>query len=79
MGDLPLTDEHRMLLQMRDTLYEGNWGDFEEDLRARAEDRPHVFATVPRSREMKAVIERHLSMIGEMRGWESTHQRLLTA
>lgn len=33
-GDgFPLTDEHRMLLRIRDTLYEGSW----EDLRGTCE------------------------------------------
>ena len=34
-NDLRLTDEHRMLLRMRDTLYEGSWDDFAHDLRAK--------------------------------------------
>ena len=72
-----LSDEHRMLLRIRDTLYEGNWEDFVEDLRARAEERPHVFETVPRSPEMKATIENHLAMIDAMRAWEAQHARTL--
>jgi len=65
-----LTDTHRMLLQMRDTLYEGSWDDFEHDLRARGECKPHVFETVPTSKEMQRTILGHLALISEMREWE---------
>ncbi|MGB2984596.1 MAG: hypothetical protein WBE26_01825 [Phycisphaerae bacterium] len=79
-GDgFPLTDEHRMLLRIRDTLYEGSWEDFARDLRARAEDRPHVFETVPVSSQMKATIASHLAMIDQMQGWEAEHDRTLSA
>jgi hypothetical protein len=71
--EFPLTAEHRMLLRIRDTLYEGNWDDFEADLRARVEDRPHVFETVATSPEMKATIAHHLTMIAAMREWEADH------
>ena len=74
-----LTDEHGMLLRMRETLYEGSWGDFVEDLRARAEDRPHVFETVPTSAEMRTTIASHLAMIEAMREWEERHHRTLKA
>ena len=74
-----LTDEHRMLLRMRETLYEGSWDDFVEDLRARAEDRPHVFETVPTSPEMRTTIASHLAMIEAMREWEARHARTLKA
>ena len=66
----PLTDEHRMLLRIRDTLYEGNWEDFIRDLTAKSEGKPHVFETVPASPEMKATIDRHLRLIRDMRSWE---------
>jgi hypothetical protein len=74
-----LTDEHRMLLRMRETLYEGSWDDFVEDLRARAEDQPHVFETVPTSPEMRTTIASHLAMIEAMREWEERHARTLKA
>ena len=74
-----LTDEHRMLLRIRDTLYEGSWEDFARDLRARAEDRPHVFETVPASSHMKATIASHLAMIDQMQSWEAKHGRTLSA
>ena len=68
-----LTAEHRMLLQMRDTLYEGSWEDFIEDLRAREEGRPHVFETIPDTPGMKDTIHNHLDMIADMRLWEEKH------
>ena len=34
-NDLRLTDEHRMLLRMRDTLYEGSWDDVAQDFPAK--------------------------------------------
>ncbi len=65
-----LTDEQRMLVRMRDTLYEGNWDDFARDLEARASGGRHVFETVPTSPAMKNTIAHHLSLISEMAGWE---------
>ena len=76
---LSLTDEHRMLLQIRDTLYEGSWEDFIHDLRARAEGRPHVFEIGPASERMKATIAGHLAMIEQMQSWEAAHGRALRA
>ena len=73
----PLTDEHRMLLHIRDTLYEGSWEDFMRDLQARAVDKPHVFETIPRSPAMKAAIAHHLTLIDKMQAWEARHQRTL--
>lgn len=72
---IPLSDEQRMLLQMRDTLYEGSWDDFVADLRARAGGRPHVFETVPVSARMKATIDHHLDLIAQMRAQESDAER----
>ena len=74
----PLTEEHRMLLRIRDTLYEGSWEDFAGDLRARAQGRPHVFDTVPPSPAVKATIERHITMIDAMQAWETLHGRTLS-
>ena len=68
-----LSNEQRMLLRMRDTLYEGSWEDFERDLRARLEGQPHVFATVPDTPGMKTTIAQHLVMIDAMRKWEAEH------
>lgn len=76
--EFSLSDEHRMLLHMRDTLYEGSWEDFERDLRARAGGQPHVFETVPTSPQMRATIRQHLAMIDTMRTWELDHARTLS-
>lgn len=76
---MPLSEEHRMLLRMRDTLYEGSWDDFVHDLKARVTDRPHVFATVPESRGMRSTIERHLLLISQMADWERLHDSVLGA
>ena len=73
----PLTEDHRMLLKIRDTLYEGSWEDFIHDLEARAAGRPHVFELVPASASMKATITSHLRMIDEMRKWEAALGRPL--
>ena len=78
-SEFPLTEEHRMLLRIRDTLYEGDWGDFVRDLQARMEDRPHVFETVPDSPEMKATIAGHLRMIAQMERWEVRYGCTLSA
>ncbi len=68
--EFPLTADHRMLLQMRDTLYEGSWEDFLCDLRARAQSRPHVYDITPPSPDMKETIANHIAMIEQMREWE---------
>jgi hypothetical protein len=72
-----LTDDHRMLLQIRDTLYEGSWEDFIRDLEARAAGRPHVFELVPASPQMLATIASHLTMIEGMQAWEASQGRPL--
>jgi hypothetical protein len=72
-----LTDEQRMLLDIRDTLYEGSWVDFERDLEARMNAAPHVFETVPASPEMRVTIRGHLRLIEEMRSWEAKHNQVL--
>ncbi len=74
-----LTEEHRMLLQMRDSLYEGCWEDFIRDLEARAFGKPHVYETVPTSDQMKSTIKNHLLMIANMVAWEQQHDTSLTA
>jgi hypothetical protein len=75
----PITDEHRMLLQIRDTLYEGNWNDFLRDLYARAQSRPHVFEIVAPSAEAKSTIAHHVALIEQMRNWEADHDCVLRA
>lgn len=73
-----LTADDRMLLRMRDTLYEGCWDDFERDLRARAGGRPHVFDTIPETPSMPTTIATHLKLIAAMRAWEERYGRVLT-
>lgn len=75
---LTLTPAHRMLIQMRDTLYEGSWDDFCRDLKARICGEPYVFEIVQASPRMKHTIEDHLVMIDQMRAWEARHARPLT-
>lgn len=75
---LDLTDEHRMLLDIRDTLYEGSWDDFKADLAARAASKPHVFETVPASVDVQETIHSHLALIDAMSAWERRHGRRLT-
>ena len=76
---LPLTEEMRMLVRIRDTLYEGSWEDFVSDLRARAAGRPHVYTIVPDSPEMTATIGNHLALIDKMQAWEASHLKVLRA
>ncbi len=73
-GDQPgLTDEQRMLVDLRDALYEGSWEDFRLDLTARRESRPHVFDTVPECSRLGEVIDRHLQVIDDLERWEQHH------
>ena len=72
-----LTEEQRMLLDLRDVLYEGNWDDFRNDLTARQESRPHVFDTIPPSPGLRDTIARHLRVIDELERWERNHRRRL--
>lgn len=76
---LKLTDAHRMLLDVRDTLYDGSWDEFRFDLQARATDKPHVFETVPTSAKMLDTIRDHLNLIDEMSRWERINKRRLTS
>lgn len=78
LPSFPLSEEQRMLLEIRDSLYEGCWEDFERDLEARQANKPHVFETVPESAHMLRTISTHLVLIREMRGWEQAHGVTLT-
>lgn len=75
---LALTDEQRMLVEIRDTLYEGSWDDFLADLTARAEGKAHVFALTAPSSQLKSTIQRHVDAIEALRGWERDHHQTLT-
>ncbi|MCH7631657.1 MAG: hypothetical protein IIB59_00465 [Planctomycetes bacterium] len=72
-----LTADHRMLLEIRDTLYEGSWDDFLHDLKAKAQSRPRVFDTVPDSSRIKETIASHVTMIEQMRDWERQNGRAI--
>lgn len=74
-----LTDEQRMLVMIRDTLYEGSWGDFMHDLQARRDSKPHVFDIVPASDTLRATICAHLAQIAQLRSWEQKHGATLRA
>ncbi len=77
-GDQPgLTDEQRMLVDLRDVLYEGRWADFRLDLTARRDSRPHVFDTVPECLRLDEIISRHLRVIEELENWELRYERTL--
>ncbi len=65
-----LTDEQRMLVDLRDVLYEGSWADFRLDLTARRESRPHVFDTIPECARLNETIDRHMGLIDELERWE---------
>ena len=60
-----------MLIEIRDTLYDGSWDDFARDLEARCQGKPHVFETVHASSDMQDTIRLHLKLINEMSEWEN--------
>jgi hypothetical protein len=74
-----LTPEQRMLVNIRDTLYEGSWDDFAHDLKARLDSRPAVFDIVPASDRLKDTIRSHLTLIDRLRAWEQKHGIVLRA
>ena len=66
-----------MLLDIRDTLYEGSWDDFAADLDARLHSRPHVFDVVPDASHFAETIRNHLRIIDELKAWEHDHHTTL--
>ena len=74
-----LTSEERMLLTIRDELYEGRWGLMVQDLRDRLEGRPHVFEICPPSARLRETIAEHLSMIDRLQEIERRHNADLGA
>jgi hypothetical protein len=68
-----------MLVELRDTLYEGSWEDFVRDLEARMEGQPHVFEIVPDTPHFTDVIRHHLGLIQALETWEREHQVTLRA
>jgi len=69
-----LTEDERMLVLLRDELYEGNWDDFVQDLKDRLANKPHVFDIVPASPRLQETIREHLRLIDKLRRWEATEQ-----
>ncbi len=74
-----LTDEQRMLVGIRDTLYEGSWDDFAHDLIARRDAKPHVFDILPATDTLRETIAAHLAQIDRLRRWEQTNGITLRA
>lgn len=72
-----LSAEQRMLLDIRDTLYDGNWDDFVSDLEARLHGLPHVFDIVAETPRFADTIRNHLQLIADLKRWESNHQTTL--
>jgi hypothetical protein len=68
-----------MLINIRDTLYEGSWQDFVRDLEARRESKPHVFDIVPASSALRDTIAAHLAVIDQLCAWETRHNSVLRA
>jgi hypothetical protein len=66
-----LTDEHRMLLTLREELYEGSWGAMLQDLQDRLDGRPHVFEWTPPDGRMRTTLVAHMKLIEEMRQAEA--------
>ena len=60
-----LTEEERMLVILKQELYEGNWTEMVEDLQARLGGRPYIFKLAHR-------IEDDLSRIQRLRDFERT-------
>jgi hypothetical protein len=53
-----LTKEERLLVAIRDELYEGSWDDLVADLEARKNRKPYVFKLATRLEEDLARVER---------------------
>jgi len=52
-----LTDEEKMLLLLKNELYEGSWPDMVEDLKNRLEGKPYIFKLANRIKDDIARIE----------------------
>lgn len=58
-----LTREERVLVLLRDQLYDGSWDDLELDLRARKERKPSIF-------KLNTRIEEDLERIARLKDYE---------
>lgn len=76
---IELSADRCMLLDLRDTLYDGSWDDFVYDLEARLHGQPHVFDVVPDAAGFGETIRNHLRIISELRAWERAHHTTLHA
>ncbi|MBI3725248.1 hypothetical protein HY251_15055 [bacterium] len=61
-----LTKEERLLVAIRDELYEGSWDELVSDLEARRNRKPFVFKLASR-------LEEDLARIGKLRAFEKEH------
>jgi hypothetical protein len=64
--EIHLTALDRMLITVRDELYEGSWEQLEADLRARLEGRPYIYKLATR-------IKDDLMRIQKLRGYEEEY------
>jgi hypothetical protein len=62
-----LTQEQKMLITLRDELYEGSWSTMIEDLEARMNGKPYIFKLVNR-------IEKDLNNIKMLREYEDKYE-----
>ncbi len=61
-----LTKEERLLVAIRDELYEGSWDELVTDLEARKNRKPFVF-------KLKARLEEDLARVEKLRAFEREH------
>ncbi len=66
-----LSPDERMLLTLRDELYEGRWDLLVADLKARLDGRPHVFEIGPANARLRQTIATHLRLIEGLRDAET--------
>ncbi len=69
--DSSLTQDERMLLLLRDELYEGDWDELVQDLQDRLNGRPHLFDIQPASPRLQETIRLHLQIIQRLRERET--------
>ncbi|MHC4883587.1 MAG: hypothetical protein ACYTGH_00735 [Planctomycetota bacterium] len=62
-----LSEEERMLIQIRDELYDGEWGVMQRDLENRLQGKPYLFKLVSR-------IEHDLQALALLLAYEEEHQ-----